>query len=220
MAFFSLIIYNKHMARKKQLKQRVDRVYKWGFEHFLIPKLINDFMKHGKKHTAENIVLKAIEGAKTELSVSGAQLFNKVVENLILTKEVEIRRLGGTNYFVPKSIPVGRAERQTMKTIRNVTRKLRKKDPTSVVLKSVLIDTYNEKGAAVKVKEERLEVINANKVFEHFARRPGKSFNTPVNNPKQEQVQENQEVHIEKLTGNIVLDTVAQEENINKLEKV
>jgi small subunit ribosomal protein S7 len=159
------------MSRKVVVRKQKFSTYEYGFEHQLIPKIINNFMIGGNKAVVQGFVLTAIEKAKSHCHLQGKQLIDLVLEKVALTTECRKKRMGGNNYFIPHVVTSERANKQAIKLIRDIARSSRKSDSMGDTLSKILIDIVENKGAVLKAKEEKQNLITANKVYSHLEKR-------------------------------------------------
>jgi small subunit ribosomal protein S7 len=154
------------MSRKKKAPKKipiVDPVYKSN----IIPKLINSIMYDGKKTVAEKIVYDAIEKIKSKSKDEPIKIFNDAINNLKPTVEVRSRRVGGATYQVPMEVRPKRAQTLAMKWIVDSAIKRNEKTMRERVANEIL-DAFNNKGNAVKKREETHKMAEANRAFSHF----------------------------------------------------
>ena len=133
-----------------------------------LAKFINALMMHGKKSVAENIIYSAIdELAKNSSSKDGLSVLNKALENIRPQVEVKSRRVGGATYQVPVEV---KASRQNTLAMRWLIDSARKRNEKSMMRKLAgeIQDASENKGAAMKKREDTLKMAEANKAFSHF----------------------------------------------------
>lgn len=132
-----------------------------------LAKFINVVMKNGKKSVAERIVY----GALDELSARGKgdplKMFDTALDNIRPVVEVKSRRVGGATYQVPVEI---RADRRTALAMRWLTEAARKRGEKSMALRLAgeLQDASENRGSAVRKREDTHRMAEANKAFSHF----------------------------------------------------
>ena len=133
----------------------------------LVTKFINSMMWQGKKSTAEGIFYKALTKLQEKGGDEALKLFKKAVENAKPLLEVKTRRVGGANYQVP--IEVG-PDRRTSLAIRWIVTYSRGRGEKGMIdkLSNELLDAANNKGAAIKKKEDVHRMAEANKAFAHY----------------------------------------------------
>jgi small subunit ribosomal protein S7 len=134
----------------------------------LVSKFINSLMFDGKKSIAESILYGALdiveERTKGENPV---EVFKQAVDNVRPAVEVKSRRVGGSTYQVPVEV---RADRRTALAIRWVIGAARKRNERTMRerLANELLEAANNRGAAVKKKDETHRMADANKAFAHY----------------------------------------------------
>jgi small subunit ribosomal protein S7 len=136
----------------------------------LLAKFINMLMKSGKKSVAENIVYGALETISERNGQSEEQaveLLEQALDNIKPMVEVKSRRVGGATYQVP--IEVRPARRRTL-AMRWVIDAARKRNEKSMAhrLANELLDAAENRGAAVKKREDTHRMAEANKAFAHY----------------------------------------------------
>jgi len=154
------------MARRKRAVRREippDPVYKSP----LVEKLINYVMWDGKKTLARKIVYKAFEEIQKKTGKHPLEVFEKAIENVKPIMEVRPRRVGGATYQVPMEV---RPERQLSLTFRWIVNFARERAEKTMVerLANEILDAYNNRGGAVKKKEDVHKMAEANKAFAHY----------------------------------------------------
>jgi len=137
------------------------------FANPLVQKLVNCVMYEGKKSVAQNIVYNAFDLVKQRASDEPIKIFKKAVENVKPALEVKTRRVGGANYQVP--VEVNR-NRQTSLSLRWIIGYARERNEKSMVekLAAELLDAANNRGGAVKKRDDTHRMAEANKAFAHY----------------------------------------------------
>ena len=132
----------------------------------LIARFINMVMKSGKKSVAEKIVYGAMD-VIGEKNANTLELVEKALGNVAPAVEVKSRRVGGATYQVPVEV---RASRRTALAMRWVIESARKRGETSMPRKLAgeLLDASENRGGAVKKREETHRMAEANKAFSHY----------------------------------------------------
>ena len=154
------------MSRKKtQPKKNITPDPK--FNSTIIPKLINNIMFDGKRGVAAKIVYDAIEKIKTKTKDEPINIFNEAINNIKPTVEVRSRRVGGATYQVPMEVRPKRAQTLAMKWIVDSAIKRNEKTMRERVANEI-VDAFNNKGNAVKKREETHKMAEANRAFSHF----------------------------------------------------
>jgi small subunit ribosomal protein S7 len=133
----------------------------------LVTKFVNSMMWQGKKSTAEGIFYDALSRLQQKGGDEPLKLFKKAVENVKPLLEVKTRRVGGANYQVPVEV---NADRRTSLAIRWLITYARGRAEKGMVdkLSNELLDAANNRGAAIKKKEDVHRMAEANKAFAHY----------------------------------------------------
>ena len=154
------------MPRKGHIAKRevaADPVY----GSTLVTKFVNSMMWQGKKSTAQGLFYKAMNKLLEKGGDEALKLFKKAVENAKPVLEVKTRRVGGANYQVPVEV---NADRRTSLAIRWLITYGRGRSEKGMVdkLTNELLDAANNRGAAIKKKEDVHRMAEANKAFAHY----------------------------------------------------
>ena len=150
------------MPRRRRIEPRkILPDPKFGSE--LLAKFINVLMVDGKKSTAEAIVYGALEALSQRTGKEALEAFDAALENVRPTVEVKSRRVGGSTYEV-------RPSRRNALAMRWVIEAARKRGDKSMALRlaNELTDAADNKGSAVKKREDVHRMAEANKAFAHF----------------------------------------------------
>jgi len=133
----------------------------------VVQKLINCVMWDGKKTIATRIVYEAFEIVEKKMKDNPLKIFHKALDNVKPELEVKPRRVGGATYQVPVEV---RPERQLSLSIRWLIRYARERAERTMKekLAAEIIDAYNNRGGAVKKKEDTHKMAEANKAFAHY----------------------------------------------------
>lgn len=137
------------------------------FASELLAKFINILMVNGKKSIAEIIVYTALKKLSEQTGKNELDAFDIALENVRPTVEVKSRRVGGSTYQVPVEVRAIRRNALAMRWIILAARKRNDKS-MSLRLSNELHDALENKGAAVKKKEEVHRMAEANKAFAHY----------------------------------------------------
>ncbi len=134
----------------------------------LVNKFVNCMMWDGKKSTAQAIFYSAMEKLQERGGDEALKLFKKAVENCKPMLEVKTRRVGGANYQVPVEVNHRPAHRRWPSAGLSATRRARGEKSMTEKLANELLDAANNKGAAIKKKEDVHRMAEANKAFAHY----------------------------------------------------
>ncbi|MBU1002977.1 MAG: 30S ribosomal protein S7 [Proteobacteria bacterium] len=137
------------------------------FRSVLAARFCNRLMLDGKKSTAEGIFYKALEALADKSQEDPIRAFEKAIDNVKPMLEVKSRRVGGATYQVPLEV---RPDRQVALAIRWLISYARSRGEKGMTarLSAELLDAYNNRGGAVKKKEDTHRMAEANKAFAHY----------------------------------------------------
>ena len=133
----------------------------------LVTKFVNSMMWDGKKSTAQSIFYTAMKNLETRGGSDALTLFKKAVENAKPLLEVKTRRVGGANYQVPVEVNPDRRTSLAIRWLIGYSRDRGEKGMTEK-LSNELLDAANNRGAAIKKKEDVHRMAEANKAFAHY----------------------------------------------------
>jgi small subunit ribosomal protein S7 len=133
----------------------------------LVTKFINGLMWGGKKSTAEKIFYTALQQLAERANDDALKAFKRAIDNVRPTVEVKSRRVGGANYQVPIEVP---QERRGSLAIRWIVAAARARNEKTMTdrLAGELFDAVNNRGNAVKKREDTHRMAEANKAFAHY----------------------------------------------------
>ncbi|ABB39059.1 ribosomal protein S7 [Oleidesulfovibrio alaskensis G20] len=133
----------------------------------LAARFVNRMMVDGKKGAAEKIFYKSLEVLQEKTGEDAIKAFEKAVDNVKPFVEVKSRRVGGATYQVPVEV---RSDRQVSLAIRWLITYARARGEKGMVgrLSGELLDAFNNRGGAVKKKDDTHRMAEANKAFAHF----------------------------------------------------
>ena len=154
------------MSRKKQAPKRIfypDAKY----SSLVLAKFINFVMYDGKKATSEKIIYDALEKIKNKTKDDPIKIFNEAISNIRPNLEVRSRRVGGATYQVPQEVKPKRSQTLALRWLLEATRK-RKNKSMSDKLFSELMDAAQNKGTAIKKREDTHKMAESNKAFAHY----------------------------------------------------
>lgn len=151
----------RHAAEKREIIPDA----KYG--DIAIAKFMSSLMYEGKKSVAERIVYGALDGVGVKAKVDPLNIFRQALENVAPSVEVRSRRVGGATYQVPVEV---RAERRQALAIRWIINAARGRNDKTMIdrLASELLDASNNRGSAVKKREDTHRMAEANRAFAHY----------------------------------------------------
>ncbi|MFZ4809444.1 MAG: 30S ribosomal protein S7 [Hyphomicrobiaceae bacterium] len=151
--------------RRKAEKREVIPDPKYG--DLVVTKFMNAVMSQGKKSVAERIVYGAFERMEQRGKQDAVQLFRSALDNVMPAVEVRSRRVGGATYQVPVEV---RPDRRQALAIRWLITAARARNENTMVerLSGELLDAANNRGTAVKKREDTHKMADANRAFSHY----------------------------------------------------
>ena len=154
------------MSRKR--KAPVRKVYPDPkFHSEVVSKFINSIMYDGKRSTAEKIFYDALDKIRLKNDGDPIKVFNSAISNVKPNLECRSRRVGGATYQVPVEVKSKRAQALALRWLMEATRK-RKNKTMAEKLHAELIDASQNKGSAIKKREDTHKMAESNKAFAHF----------------------------------------------------
>ena len=151
----------KRLIPKKKLNP--DPVY----NSLSVSKFTNMIMLDGKKRVAEKILYSALEILAKNSKEDPITMMDKALQNVSPSVEVKSRRVGGSNYQVPVEVNTKRKQSLAMRWILEAADKRNEKTMKNK-LAAELLDAYDNKGSAVKEREDVHKMAEANKAFAHY----------------------------------------------------
>ena len=151
----------KRLIPKKKLNP--DPVY----NSLSVSKFTNMIMLDGKKRVAERILYSALEILAKNNKEDPITMMDKALQNVSPSVEVKSRRVGGSNYQVPVEVNTKRKQSLAMRWILEAADKRNEKTMKNK-LAAELLDAYDNKGSAVKKREDVHKMAEANKAFAHY----------------------------------------------------
>ncbi|WP_157014932.1 30S ribosomal protein S7 [Mesorhizobium xinjiangense] len=151
----------RHRAEKREINPDPK------FGDLVITKFMNAIMLHGKKSVAEGIVYGALDQVEEKTRQEPVPVFHQALDNVAPHIEVRSRRVGGATYQVPVDV---RPERRQALAIRWLISAARGRNETTMVdrLSGELMDAANNRGSAVKKREDTHRMAEANRAFAHY----------------------------------------------------
>ncbi len=151
----------RHRAEKREINPDPK------FGDLVVSKFMNNLMYEGKKSVAEGIVYGAMEKIQTKAKQDPLQVFHDALNNVAPAIEVRSRRVGGATYQVPVEV---RIERRQALAIRWIITAARDRNENTMIdrLSGELLDAANNRGTAVKKREDTHKMAEANRAFSHY----------------------------------------------------
>jgi small subunit ribosomal protein S7 len=151
----------RHRAEKREI------IPDPKFGDIVVTKFMNSVMYAGKKSVAETIVYGALESVEARMKTPPLDVFKQALDNVAPAIEVRSRRVGGATYQVPVEV---RTERRQALAIRWIIQAARARNDKTMVerLSAELMDAANNRGNAVKKREDTHRMAEANRAFSHY----------------------------------------------------
>ncbi|MGL4239869.1 MAG: 30S ribosomal protein S7 [Beijerinckiaceae bacterium] len=151
----------RHRAEKREI------IPDPKFHDIVVTKFMNSVMYEGKKSVAESIVYGAFDIIEGKTKQNPIEVFRSALENVAPAIEVRSRRVGGATYQVPVEV---RIERRQALAIRWIITAARGRNDKTMVdrLSGELMDAANNRGNAVKKREDTHKMAEANRAFAHY----------------------------------------------------
>ncbi|ALV29330.1 30S ribosomal protein S7 [Pannonibacter sp. Q-1] len=151
----------RHSAEKREI------IPDPKFGDIVVTKFMNSIMYHGKKSVAERIVYGAFDIIEKKTRENPIEVFHAALENVMPQVEVRSRRVGGATYQVPVEV---RTDRRQALAIRWLITAARNRNETTMVdrLSGEMLDAANNRGSAVKKREDTHRMADANRAFSHY----------------------------------------------------
>ena len=137
------------------------------FGNVVVTKLMNSIMHHGKKSAAESIVYGAFDVIEGKTKQNPLTIFQSALDNVMPSIEVRSRRVGGATYQVPVEVRTSRRQALGLRWIIEAARGRNEKTMMER-LSSELLDASNNRGNAVKKREDTHKMAEANRAFSHY----------------------------------------------------
>ncbi|HOC96202.1 MAG TPA: 30S ribosomal protein S7 [bacterium] len=137
------------------------------YNNITVSKFINYVMKNGKKTVAEKIVYDCFDEIEKNTKMKGLDVFEQAIKNVSPQVEVRSRRIGGGNYQIPVEVRSLRRESLAFRWILTAA-KSKKGKKMSSKLADELVEAYNNRGDAIKKKDDVYKMAQANRAFAHF----------------------------------------------------
>ena len=137
------------------------------FGNVVVSRFMNSVMKQGKKSAAEQIVYGALDVIEQRTKQPPITVFEQALDNVMPAIEVRSRRVGGATYQVPVEV---RPERRQTLAFRWIIGASRSRNEKTMIerLSAELLDASNNRGNAVKKREDTHKMAEANRAFSHY----------------------------------------------------
>lgn len=137
------------------------------FNDLVLSKFMNAIMLDGKKSVAERIVYGALDIVEDKARTEPIRVFHDALDNIKPSVEVRSRRVGGATYQVPVEVRTDRRQALAIRWLVSASRS-RNENTMRERLAAELLDASNNRGAAVKKREDTHKMAEANRAFSHY----------------------------------------------------
>ncbi len=137
------------------------------YKEIIVSRFINRLMNDGKKSVVEKALYEAFTRLEKKLGRHPIEIFKEALENVTPKIEVRSRRIGGATYQIPVEVPVRRGSALALKWLKTAIVKVNGRDLSSKIY-NVLVESLENRGWAVKKREEVFKMAEANKAFSHY----------------------------------------------------
>ncbi|HEY1613000.1 MAG TPA: 30S ribosomal protein S7 [Rhizomicrobium sp.] len=154
------------MARRRRAERR-EIIPDAKYGDLVVAKFMNSLMYAGKKAVAEGIIYGAFDSMQAKTKQEPLQIFHEALRNVSPALEVRSRRVGGATYQVPVEVRQDRSRALAIRWLINAARA--RNEPTMMGrLSGELLDAANNRGSAVKKREDTHKMAEANRAFSHY----------------------------------------------------
>ena len=142
-------------------------MYDPRYTYIIVSKFANSLMQHGRKSISEKLLYGALEKINEKTGQESLKIFKEAIENVKPQIETRSRRVGGATYQVPTEV---RPERRQALAIRWIIGAARGRSEATMLerLANELLDASQNRGVAIKKREDTLKMAEANRAFAHY----------------------------------------------------
>ena len=151
----------RHRAEKREILPDAK------YHDMVLTKFMNSIMKDGKKSIAESIVYGALDRVETRMRTAPLRVFHDALDNVRPAIEVRSRRVGGATYQVPVEVRQDRAQALAIRWLISAAR-ARAERTMAERLSAELMEAAENRGSAVKKREDTHRMAEANRAFSHY----------------------------------------------------
>ena len=137
------------------------------FKDLVLAKFMNRIMLDGKKSISEKIVYGAFDIVSKKTDKTPIEFFHEALNNVKPSLEVRSRRVGGATYQVPVEVKAKRSQALALRWLIDASRKRKDKKMSDKIFNEIF-DAYQNRGSAIKKKEDTHKMAESNKAFAHF----------------------------------------------------
>jgi small subunit ribosomal protein S7 len=137
------------------------------YNEIIVSRFVNRLMNDGKKSVVEKGIYQAFDDIEKKMKRSPIDIFKEALENVTPKIEVRSRRIGGATYQIPVEVSARRGSALALKWLKTAITNIKGRDLSHKVV-TVILESLENKGWAVKKKEEVFKMAEANKAFAHY----------------------------------------------------
>ena len=152
---------------RRRVAEKTERLPDPKYGDKVLAKFINIIMRSGKKSIAEKIVYGALDEIGGKGNPEPLEIFNKALENVRPVVEVKSRRVGGATYQIPIEVRTDRSVTLAMRWVVDAAKNRGEKN-MGLRLAGELLDASENRGTAIKKREDTHRMAEANKAFSHY----------------------------------------------------
>ena len=154
------------MSRRRRAEKR-EILPDPKFKDLVLSKFMNNLMLDGKKSVSEKIVYGAFDEIESKVKRPPLEVFHEALDNIKPSVEVRSRRVGGATYQVPVEVRPKRSQALAIRWLIDASRKRKDKKMSDKIFNEIY-DAYQNRGSAIKKKEDTHKMAESNKAFAHF----------------------------------------------------
>lgn len=137
------------------------------YNEIIVSRLVNRLMNDGKKSVVEKAVYTAFSTLEDKLKRNPVEIFKDALENITPKIEVRSRRIGGATYQIPVEVSSRRGSALALKWLKTAIENIKGRELSNKLV-TVVLESLDNKGWAVKKREEVFKMAEANKAFAHY----------------------------------------------------
>jgi small subunit ribosomal protein S7 len=137
------------------------------YNEIIVSRLVNRLMNDGKKSVVEKAIYTAFSDLEKKLKRSPVEIFKEALENITPKIEVRSRRIGGATYQIPVEVSSRRGSALALKWLKTSIENIKGRELSNKIV-TVVLESLENKGWAVKKREEVFKMAEANKAFAHY----------------------------------------------------
>lgn len=137
------------------------------YNEVIVSRFVNRLMNDGKKSVVEKALYQAFDKLEDKLKKNPVEVFKEALENVTPKIEVRSRRIGGATYQIPVEVPSKRGSALALKWLKIAITNVNGRDLSSKIF-TVITESLENRGWAVKKREEVFKMAEANKAFSHY----------------------------------------------------